>query len=172
VTGRLVAAALVALVGPALADGPQPARVPMGTGGSVARPEAPGAEAVRGRSGRVRWEARGCLAARGEAPARAFEVEPGRRALPEPPSVDAAPGGARVRHQLTHACCLAGAVRAVRARGVWEVRETLSGTPCRCLCASTLETFVSLPRGRQRVRVVVLRGEERTVAGEWTLDVR
>jgi hypothetical protein len=140
----------------------------MGTAGAVARPAAP---AASGRAGRARWEASGCLAAKGEAPSRAFEVQPGR-ALPEPPSVQAAPGGARVRHALTHACCLSGAVQAVRVRGTWEVRETLSGTPCRCVCSSTLETFVSLPRGKQRVRVVVLRGEERTVAGEFTVEVR
>jgi len=155
-----LAAALVAG-----AAGAEP--VPMSQGGAVAPP----APTLKGKSGKARYEIRGCLAVKGEEKSRPFEIQPGQRTLPQRARVDPAPGGARVRHPLTHACCLTGSVKAKRIDGVWEVRETLSGTPCRCQCASTLETFLTLPPGKHRVRVVVLRGAEREVAGEWPVEL-
>lgn len=89
-----------------------------------------------------------------------------RGAAPEV-AVSALGHGVIVAHDLQHACCLKGAVETRVDGATVRVRETLSGSPCRCLCRSTLKTAVALAPGAYTVEVVLVNGgSERTVATE------
>jgi hypothetical protein len=87
--------------------------------------------------------------------------QPPTRALPPPAHLEVQPtaGGVRVVHQVPHACCLRASVTSEVTGTIASVRENLSGTPCRCMCASTLTTVLSLPPGTYQVDV------ELTVSG-------
>lgn len=96
----------------------------------------------------------GCLAVQGESEATRFPSPPVTRSGPPPPvTVAAVPGGLLITHQLAHACCLQSKVSTrIEQRNV-VVLETLSGTPCRCMCSSTLRTSAGLAPGRWNVAV-------------------
>lgn len=125
-----------------------PAATSGAPGGALAPPAVPGAQAVR---------LSGCVTAGDEAAARRF--------IARSPSSEAAPGvtvtpvagGVRVLHRLTHACCLKAEIASRLDGDRLIVTERLWGEPCRCQCASTLETAVAVPPGRTRVTVVVER---------------
>jgi len=112
----------------------------------------------------------GCLA-EADADEAAGERHPAvatrsRGAAPEV-AVSALGNGVVVAHDLQHACCLKGAVLTRVDGATVRVRETLSGSPCRCLCQSTLKTAVALAPGAYTVEVVLVSGgSERTVASE------
>lgn len=97
----------------------------------------------------------GCLLAANEAEAARFPPPPVLRSAAPAVTVAATPGGALVTHELEHACCLKGAVASHLEGRVAIVRERLLGSPCRCRCASTLRTAVSLPPGAWTVAVEV-----------------
>lgn len=97
-----------------------------------------------------------------------------RSAAPEPPPVTVITdgGGVRVVHALTHACCLKHKVETQVSGTVVRVHVELSGTPCRCICSSSLTTTVRLSPGRYTVQVTVDdRGDKRREP-EQTVDVK
>ena len=61
--------------------------------------------------------------------------------------------GVRVVHQVPHACCLRAAVVTEVTGTAVFVRERLSGSPCRCMCASTLTTTLPLSPGTYEIAV-------------------
>ncbi len=100
----------------------------------------------------------GCLAVQSESEASRFPVPPPTRSAPPPVTVTAVPGGILVVHELAHACCLKSEV-ATRVEGESVVvSERLTGTPCRCMCSSTLRTSVGLLPGRWSVALDLDRG--------------
>ncbi|MDQ3264186.1 MAG: hypothetical protein M3Y59_11075 [Myxococcota bacterium] len=100
----------------------------------------------------------GCLSlaeATAEAGAR-FPVPPPTRG-PNPDQVRVNPMGEGIviAHELSHACCLQGEATA-RVEGTkLVVTEKLTGTPCRCMCASTIRSAVGLSPGTYTVVVQV-----------------
>lgn len=80
--------------------------------------------------------------------------------------------GMIVTHELDHACCLRAEISTAVEGAQLRVMEILSGTPCRCRCASTIRTAVGLAPGTYTVWVAVQEPDGRlTVAhtGEVTL---
>lgn len=75
----------------------------------------------------------------------------------------AAGHGMIVTHDLPHACCLSAKTTAALEGTKVTVTETLEGTPCRCLCSSTLKTAVGLSKGTWTVEV-----NTATPAKSWT----
>ena len=97
----------------------------------------------------------GCLAS----PGRMAQGERSRAAMdpaeakPEL-TVTPAAGGVRVTHEVAHACCLESKIETKVSGGVITVTESLFGTPCRCMCTSTISTSVRLAPGDYTLRVV------------------
>jgi hypothetical protein len=119
-----------------------------------ARPSAPGlVPAPRLAPGAARATIEGCLATATEAAAASFPPPPPTRSSPPPVTVAKVPGGIAVTHRLTHACCLKGNVSTEVSGEAVVIVETLRGTPCRCLCASSLRTIVGLSPGTWEVSV-------------------
>jgi hypothetical protein len=114
----------------------------------------------------------GCLTAATEADAGRFPAPPVTRDAAPAVTVTAVPGGALVVHELTHACCLRSQVTSSIAGARAVVRETLSGTPCRCMCGSTLRTAVALPPGTWTVAVELETGGEVRLVSERPVTVR
>lgn len=155
---------MVALLGCANAS-PPPAQFP-----PAAVPPAPRAEptadsarpqlshqglvpVARPQPGVARTTIEGCLVAATEADAEKFPPRPATRSSPPAVAVAKVPGGIAVTHHLSHACCLKASVSTdVRGKNV-EIREMLLGTPCRCVCASTVRTVVGLTSGAWEVSV-------------------
>jgi hypothetical protein len=107
----------------------------------------------------------GCLAEADEAGGARHPVAVTRSAPATPEvTVSALGNGLIVAHDLAHACCLKGEVEARVEGTTVRVIETLSGSPCRCMCHSTLKTAVALVPGDYTVEVVVKDGfGEKTV---------
>lgn len=101
---------------------------------------------------------RGCLKEAADDPAAdaKFPVAQTRSATPEV-DVKTGAGGVTVAHQFAHACCLKGAVETKVEAGKVVLIETLSGTPCRCMCSSTIETAVKLESGDYELEVQLVR---------------
>jgi hypothetical protein len=116
--------------------------------GAVAAGPIPPADAGASRS-----VVSGCLTAATESDGSRFPAPPVSRNPAPPVTVTAVPGGALVVHELTHACCLRSQVTSSLDGRRAVVRETLTGTPCRCMCGSTLRTAVALPAGAWTVAV-------------------
>ncbi len=112
----------------------------------------------------------GCLAS-------ADGTEQGSRSRsmgPDGPEVQisAVSGGIEVRHDLSHACCLRSKISTEVKAGNVIITESLSGTPCRCMCSSTVTTKVRLGPGAYSLKVVLDdRGQQKT-ALEQKLDVK
>ncbi|MDJ0761831.1 MAG: hypothetical protein QNJ97_02485 [Myxococcota bacterium] len=53
--------------------------------------------------------------------------------------------GITVSHYLNHLCCLEASVKSAVTGTNITVEEQLSGTPCKCMCSSTIKTSVPLP---------------------------
>ncbi len=117
--------------------------------------------------GQSRFVVEGCATTPDEPPAET-------RALPEAEKVEASAlgNGIVVSHVLAHACCLKAETSAVVDGAHVTITETLSGTPCRCMCSSTLRTAVGLPVGTWDVQVrTVEPGKTRTAwSGELTVQ--
>jgi len=106
--------------------------------------------------GRTRIE--GCLSApqSGEAAATKFPAAAQTRGAPGPAvKVRPAGRGVTVVHDLDHACCLTAEVDTKVAGTTVEIVEKLSGSPCRCLCHSTLSTAIGLAPGDYELVVIL-----------------
>jgi hypothetical protein len=99
---------------------------------------------------------------------------PATRTMPSPArvAVRSVVGGIIVTHSLPHACCLKGSVEARLDRNVATVREVLSGTPCRCMCESTLRTGMALDPGDYRLVLEMERAGRVETVDEETVTVR
>ena len=87
------------------------------------------------------------------------------RALPSEEKVEASALGTGivVSHDLPHACCLKAESKVKIDGAQVTITETLSGTPCRCMCSSTLRTAVGLKKGTWDVSVKTVEpGKSRT----------
>lgn len=139
--------------GPSLADkigGGVDASVPRVQHGTLVRDRRP---AVPASPGEVALSAAGCVNAGSEDDGAKFAPRaPTRSAAPEV-TVTPMRGGASVRHDVTHACCLkASATGRVDGR-LAVVTEKLTGVPCRCVCGSTLTSSIALAPGEWKVAV-------------------
>ena len=78
-----------------------------------------------------------------------------------------------VAHDLQHACCLKATTKMEKGDGRLVIEEVLSGTPCRCLCHSTLRHSIRLAPGEWTI-VLQLRQPDGAIATvhEETLPVR
>lgn len=98
----------------------------------------------------------GCLAS-----PEGTEQAPRSRAAMDPaqqkPELDVqvVDGGIRVAHDLSHACCLKSKIETSVSGKTVKVTEMLSGTPCRCICSSTITTSVRLAPGEYTLEVLV-----------------
>lgn len=100
-----------------------------------------------------KYEIKGCAApdtAR-SAPTRGTAED----SVSEAYNVTAIAGGVVVSHKVPHACCLKGEVATKVDGNVITVTEKLTGSPCRCLCGSGIETTVPVPAGEYDVKVVL-----------------
>ena len=105
----------------------------------------------------------GCLASPGRTEqgdrSRAMQPESAKPEL----SVTPVTGGVRVAHELSHACCLESKIETKVEGHTITVSESLYGTPCRCMCSSTISTSVRLEPGEYTLRVVVdHQGQQKT----------
>lgn len=100
--------------------------------------------------------------------------QPPTRVLPPPAHLEIQPaaGGVRVIHQVPHACCLRASLTSEVVGATAFVRESLSGTPCRCMCASTLTTVVPLAPGTYQVEVELTVSGRKDVAPRQTVTVQ
>lgn len=120
--------------------------------------------------GQSRAEVRGCAAATGESEAQKFVSR--TRGISPPPTVQAIPRGAQVEHPLDHTCCLTVAVTSRMEGDTAIVRETLSGSPCRCRCSSTIKTTVGLEPGNWKVAIEVEDAQGLRRVHEQSIEVR
>jgi hypothetical protein len=122
-------------------------------------------------AGQSRTSFSGCLeASKDEAAGARFPVTRGETG-PEV-RVTALGNGVIVAHELTHACCLGGAVEAKVEGKKIHVVETLSGTPCRCTCRSTIKTAVGLEPGDYTLDVELHQGDEQDRVHEGPVKVQ
>lgn len=101
----------------------------------------------------VNAEFSGCLteAKAEEKYARATRV----RGMEKPNSYTVTPraGGLEVRQHINHSCCLKASVEAKIEGPVLHLICHFSGQPCRCRCASTVNSTIDLPAGKYKVLV-------------------
>jgi len=117
----------------------------------------------------------GCLA-QAEATEAAGARFPSRarsRGAPAGPAaqVSTVSGGVLITHELSHACCLTAKVTSEVLGTKVTVQETLSGSPCRCLCQSTVRTSVGLSKGHYQLSLVQASGGAATSVLETEIDV-
>jgi len=93
----------------------------------------------------------GCVGEAASSESRSAPVAPGDEK--DGVAVTGIIGGLLVSHELTHGCCLKAEVTTEIVGASVVVKETLSGTPCRCMCRSTLKTAVGLAAGEYDVAV-------------------
>lgn len=129
----------------------------MGMGGVAGGPMA-GLLLPPGTPGESRSKFEGCLAQTEatEAAGSRFPSRAGSRSAPTgtEAQVSTVAGGVLITHTLSHACCLSAAVTSKVSGTKVSVRETLSGSPCRCLCESTVRTAVGLSKGHYQLSLV------------------
>lgn len=126
--------------------------VPRVQHGTLVRDQSPAVPAI---AGAVAFAAAGCATAASEEEGARFAARPPTRSAAPVVTVTALRGGASVKHDLTHACCLkASAVSRIEGK-VATVTEKLAGVPCRCVCGSTLSSSVALPPGAWKIAVDV-----------------
>ena len=78
-----------------------------------------------------------------------------RTAAPDSFRVTPLDNGAIISHAFAHACCLSATTETTVAASTITIEERLVGTPCRCVCDSTIQTRVNVPAGDYEVRLVV-----------------
>lgn len=121
--------------------------------------------------GESRTEITGCLAdpSAAERGATRSPTSP----APGTPQVRVTPmaRGVLIAHELSHACCLSGAVESRLEGSKLVVTERLSGMPCRCMCASTLRTAVGLSPGTYELVLQVEEGGRTRVVDERSFTV-
>ncbi len=83
------------------------------------------------------------------------DTEPTRGLPPEEKVVaTAVPTGLVLTHEVPHACCLSEKTEVKVEGQAVTITEHLEGTPCRCLCGSTVRTAVALEKGTWQVEVI------------------
>lgn len=77
------------------------------------------------------------------------------RSIPKPDrvEVETESGAIHVAHHLNHACCLQAQTRVEQAGQIITLVEKLSGTPCRCRCASVIRSVIAAPSGGYELRL-------------------
>lgn len=77
------------------------------------------------------------------------------RGMEKPNSYTMTPraGGLEVRQHINHSCCLKASVEAKIEGPVLHLTCHFSGQPCRCRCASTVNSTIDLPAGKYKVLV-------------------
>ncbi len=114
------------------------------------RPQLPQTVSMRPASANPSFTIQGCASA-----TRSRAPQDDGHDLTEAVHVGVTTAGVSVSHKVRHACCLKGAVSTSVEGNVVTVREQLTGSPCRCMCGSGIETLVPLPPGDYDVKVVV-----------------
>jgi hypothetical protein len=139
---------------PAMTDAPATAAPVTATAAPIATAVSPPATGI-GRillppseAGAHRTVVEGCALSPREPPPATRAVE-----APESFATSALGTGIIVSHTLPHACCLEAKTAVVVTGPHVTITETLSGTPCRCRCTSTIKTAVGLTRGTWAVAV-------------------
>jgi hypothetical protein len=101
-------------------------------------------EALPAGDATVATQVEGCLAALEPPP-----EEQTRSFVPRPDRVEVNTDASSVTvaHHLNHACCLKSQTALERAGSSVTLVERLTGTPCRCRCASVMRTRIPLPAG-------------------------
>ena len=132
------------------------------------RPLLPPSEA-----GKARSRIAGCLqdAAAGDAAGSRYPAAVTRGASAPPVRVVVLGTGLVVHHDLRHACCLSGEVETQVAGSELRVRVLLTGSPCRCMCRSTLATAVGLALGSYHVVVEVEEGGHLRIVHEEDVQI-
>jgi hypothetical protein len=150
---------------------PVPRAVPADSGGKPLLKPGKLAAAPALASGEARTTVEGCLARqdKGAAPAATRSASDPEESV----QVSGHPWGVQVRHVLRHACCLDGATSVTVEASSIVVRETLTGTPCRCICTSTLTSAVGAGIGSYAVTVILeLPGSTAATVYEGTVEVK
>jgi hypothetical protein len=129
-------------------DGVSP-QTPTVTGAQGKWPSA--VSATGGSSGSSTFQ--GCLSK--PAQAQNNPTRSSRAATPETFTVTPLGNGALVTHRFPHACCLSATTETTVAANTINVQERLTGTPCRCVCDSTIQTRVNVPPGDYDVRLTL-----------------
>jgi hypothetical protein len=117
----------------------------------------------------ARTEISGCLARQSEGLSRSAgatgDIDELPSSLPKKPPLDDAKDttpeltltvdrdGVRMHHAWRHACCLTATVAAHTTGRRLDIVQTISGTPCRCMCQSVINTAVPLSAGDWEVVV-------------------
>lgn len=118
--------------------------------GTLVRDQSPAAPAT---VGDVAFASAGCATAATEEGGAKFAARAPTRSGAPQVTVTPVRGGASVKHDVTHACCLkASAVSRIDGH-VAVLTEQLTGIPCRCICGSTLTSSVALTPGAWKVAV-------------------
>ena len=138
-------------------------------------PIAGGAVMLPPPAGQSRTAIEGCLASAGtEEEGAKFPQRPATRsAAPPPVTVGISGLGVVVTHALSHACCLKAEVTHAIENGAVTVMEKLSGTPCRCMCSSTIRTAVGLAPGSYELAVQLqIGGGESSVVHRQKVEIK
>ena len=120
--------------------------------------------------GTSRFVAEGCAAKPEEAEKNANT----RGGMPSGDKVTPSATGTGIidSHDLAHACCLkAESAADIQGTSV-TITETLSGTPCRCMCSSTLKTAVGLKKGTWQVSLKTVEGGNTKASWSGELEVK
>jgi hypothetical protein len=80
--------------------------------------------------------------------------------------------GALVTHTFEHACCLSATTTTTTNGNAITVEERLVGTPCRCVCDSTIQTRIGAPPGDYEVRLVLNTNGVESLVGVQPLSVQ
>jgi hypothetical protein len=165
---------------PAPSDGPPvaptvpaPAAASAGGESPAESPQAGGGEAMPTQLNSGTSSLAGCLASPG-----GTEQASRSRALPDPAQakpelgVSAISGGVRVAHEISHACCLKSKIDTQVSGSNVTITETLTGTPCRCMCSSTVTTSVRLAPGDYALEVVLDVNGQKKTSGEQKITAK
>ncbi len=97
----------------------------------------------------------GCLSASNVSEAEHFPIKAPTRSAGPAVTVTDTPSGVLVSHELSHACCLRADVSTRTEDRIIVVAEKLSGSPCRCMCASRVRTSLGLAPGPWHIEVTL-----------------
>lgn len=142
--------------------------VPPVQSGTLARDQSP---AVPATLGGVAFASAGCATAATEEEGAKFAARATTRSGAPVVAVTAVHGGATVKHEVTHACCLKASVVSRIEERVAVITEKLTGVPCRCICGSTLTSLVALSPGAWKIAVDVDTNGSIQRIGTYDVDV-
>jgi hypothetical protein len=85
--------------------------------------------------------------------------------------VTATGNGIIATHELGHACCLTSRTQTKIEQQHVTITETLEGKPCRCMCASTIQTRVGLQPGDYSITLQLERAGKTETVHEQSLEI-